>query len=436
MSNTTLRDRMSDVSRSNMYPMLIIGTLFFTIGFVTWLSSVLIPYLQIACELTVFQSYMVAFAFYISYLIMAIPSAWLLKITGFKKGMSVGLLLAAAGSLLFVPAAIYRQYSIFLIGLFFQGAGLTLLQTAANPYITILGPIESAAKRMCMMGVCNGVAGILAPVILGAVILNNVDAINQELLVLADSEKKAILDGLAQKVIIPYLIITLVVVLLAVMIYQARLPEIDEESPDKQDDQQEVYFVSDKASVFHHPHLLFGVLALFVYTGVEVIAANSIISYGSYLKIPMATAKFFSSFTLIGMLIGFLVGILCIPRYISQQTGLKVSAVLGILFGLSAILTEGYWSITFVVLLGLSNSLIGAAIWPLALRGLGKFTKIGSALLVMSISGASLIPLLYGWFTDKINAQQAYWVVIPCYVIIGWYALFGCKIGLLKKKGM
>lgn len=418
---------------TNVRPLIIIGTLFFIFGFVTWLSSVLIPYLQIACELTNFQSYLVAFAFYISYFVMAVPSAWLLKMTGFRKGMSVGLLLVSAGSLLFVPAAIYREYSIFLFGLFFQGAGLTLLQTASNPYITVLGPIESAAKRMCMMGVCNGVAGILAPAILGAVILSNADAINEQLLVLGEAEKKVVLDSLARKVIVPYLIITGVLVLLSVLIQRSGLPEINEEDREGEEQDRE-FVVAERKSVFDYPHLLLGVLTLFVYTGVEVIAANSIIGYGTYLNIPLATAKFFTSFTLIGMLVGFLVGIVLIPRYMSQRTGLKISALAGLVFGLGAIMTDGVVSVVFVALLGLANSLVGAAVWPLALRGLGRFTKIGSGLLVMAISGAAVIPLLYGWLTDQFNAQQAYWVIIPCYLMIGWYAVSGFKIGLVAKE--
>lgn len=434
MSNPVSEVNSATTAKSVTYPLLIIGMLFFIFGFITWLSSVLMPYLQLACELTVFQSYLVAFAFYISYFVMAMPSAWLLKFTGFKRGMSIGLLLVAAGSLIFVPAAIYREYSIFLLGLFFQGAGLTLLQTASNPYITILGPIESAAKRMCIMGVCNGVAGILAPAILGAVILSNADAVTEQLQALVGADRKPILDALARKVIVPYLVITGVLVLLSALIYRSPLPEIDEEAREEEESQHAEYEVKEKSSVFGHAHLLLGVLALFVYTGVEVIAANSIIGYGTYLDIPIATAKFFTSFTLIGMLTGFLVGIICIPKYISQRTGLQISATLGVVFGLSALYTQGVVSIVFVALLGLANSLIGAAIWPLALRGLGRYTKTGSALLVMAISGAALIPLLYGWFADYVNAQHAYWVVIPCYLIIGWYALFGFKIGLLKKE--
>lgn len=407
--------------------LVIIGALFFIFGFVTWLSSVLIPYLQIACELNNFQSYLVAFAFYISYFVMAVPSAWLLKITGFKKGMSAGLLLVAAGSLLFIPAAMHREYLIFLIGLFVQGAGLAVLQTASNPYVTILGPTESAARRMSIMGICNGVAGIIAPALLGAIILNNADEITAQLSSISETEKTILLNALAQKVILPYMAITLILVLLALMIYRSALPEINEEANDQESTGLQT--LPEKSSIFHFPHLLFGVLTLFVYTGVEVIAGNTIISYGVHQGISLSTAKFFTSLTLIGMLLGYLIGILCIPKYISQRKALQVSAALGVLFGLSALFTQGMVSVGFIALLGLANALVWPAVWPLALAGLGKFTKIGSSLLVMAISGAALIPLLYGWLADQFNPQQAYWVVIPCYLIIGGYAFFGYRSG-------
>ncbi|GGC27410.1 glucose/galactose MFS transporter [Parapedobacter defluvii] len=413
-------------------PLIIIGALFFILGFITWLSSVLIPYLQIACELNNFQSYLVAFAFYISYFVMAVPSGWLLKFTGFKKGMSIGLLAVAAGSLIFVPAAIYRSYPVFLFGLFIQGAGLAILQTASNPYVTILGPIDSAARRISIMGICNGIAGILAPAILGAVVLDNADNIKDQLLSLTDSEKAVVLNELAGKVIVPYLVITGMLLLLSLWVYRSGLPEIDESALETETDGTDI---GEKASVFQFPQLLFGVLTLFVYTGVEVIAGNTIISYGAFLGIPLSTAKFFTSFTLVGMLIGYLIGIVCIPRFVSQRDALKCSAGLGILFGLSALFTEGVTSVVFIALLGLANSLIWPSVWPLAIDGLGKFTKIGSSLLVMAISGAAVIPLFYGWLADRLDAQQAYWLVIPCYLIVGWYAAFGYRFGA-KMKGV
>jgi glucose/galactose transporter len=414
------------VENNLLNPLIIIGVLFFIFGFVTWLSAVLIPYLQIACELNNFQSYLVAFAFYISYFVMGVPSGWLLKATGFKKGMSLGLLLVAAGSLLFIPAALNRQYAIFLLGLFVQGAGLTVLQTASNPYVTILGPRESAARRISFMGICNGIAGAMAPVILGAVILNDADALKSKLGSLNGAQKLVELNGLAAKVILPYAIITLVLIVLSAVIYFSTLPEIDEEELDAAENDLEK---STKTSVFQFPHLIIGVLVLFGYTGVEVIAGNSIIGYGAYQGIPLTMAKFFTSFTLISMLAGYLIGIICIPRYFSQETALKSSAVLGIVFTVLAMFSTGLTSVVFVALLGLANSLMWPSIWPLAISGLGKFTKEWSSLLVMAISGAAVLPLLYGYLADHMNPQQAYLMVIPCYLAVGYYAIAGHKVG-------
>ena len=414
-------------SNGGLNPLIIIGALFFIFGFVTWVSSVLIPYLQIACELNNFQSYLVAFAFYISYFIMAIPSGKLLKLTGFKNGMSIGLLLVAFGSMIFIPAAIYRTYPVFLLGLFVQGAGLAVLQTASNPYVTILGPEESAAKRMSIMGICNGVAGIIAPAILGAIILNNADNITSQISRVTSAEHERILNALARKVIFPYVIITVILIVLAFIIYRSRLPEIDEDS--ETDHNDAAVFSNPKKSIFEFPYLWIGVFTLFLYVGVEVIAGNTIIQYGTYQGISMSTAKFFTSFTLIGMLAGYLIGIICIPKYFTQATALKLSAIAGIVFTMMALYTNGYVSVMFIALLGLSNSLMYPSIWPLAIGGLGKFTKVGSSLLVMAISGGALLPLLYGWLADHSNAQQAYWMVIPCYVAVGYFAIAGHKVG-------
>lgn len=413
-------------NKAGLNPLVIIGMLFFVFGFVTWLSSVLIPYLQLACELNNFQSYLVAFAFYISYFLMGIPSGWLLKIAGFKNGLSLGLLHVAVGSLIFIPAALMRFYPLFLMGLFVQGAGLTILQTASNPYVAILGPKESAARRISIMGICNGIAGTMAPVMLGAVILNDADALKSKLSQLNLLQKTVELDALAHKVIIPYLIITAILLALAILIRYSTLPEINEEELETELETDER---TAKTSILQFPHLILGVFILFLYTGVEVIAGNSIIGYGSFHNIPLSASKFFTSFTLISMLAGYLVGIVCIPRYFSQETALKASSVLGICFALCAIFTSGVTSVVFIALLGLANALMWPSIWPLAIAGLGKFTKIGSSLLVMAISGAAVLPLLYGYLVDHTNEQDAYWMVIPCYIAIGYYAISGHKIG-------
>ena len=422
---------MTEISSSNQNlasksakPIMIIGALFFVFGFVTWLNSVLIPYLKIACELNNFESYLVAFSFYISYLVMAIPSAWILKITGFKKGMALGLVIMAVGALLFIPAALSRTYELFLLGLFIQGTGLAVLQTASNPYITILGPPESAAKRISIMGICNKVAGAIAPIALGAVTLKDADALTERLKVMDNLQKAEALDQLASRVITPYILIILVLMVLAVLIYLSALPEVDTD----QEDEIVAASNSNKTSVFQFPHLLLGVVTMFLYVGAEVIAGDTIISYGASQGIALSTAKFFTSFTLVAMITGYIIGIVAIPKYFSQDNALKFSAVLGVFLVLIAVFTTGYTSVTCIALLGLANSLMWPSIFPLAIAGLGRFTKIGSSLIIMGIAGGAVLPLIYGYFADLYTSSQAYWLLLPCYLFIGYYAVYGSKI--------
>lgn len=405
-------------------PIIIIGSLFFIFGFVTWLNSVLIPYLRIACELNNFESYLVAFAFYISYLVMAVPSASVLKATGFKKGMAVGLGVMAIGAVLFIPAALSRTYGMFLFGLFVQGTGLAILQTASNPYITILGPRESAAKRISIMGICNKVAGAIAPIVLGAIALKDADALKLRILTMDASQKAIELDALASRVIIPYIIIACVLIVLAILIYFSSLPDVDTEH----EDEAVALANTNKTSAFQFPHLLLGVLTLFLYVGVEVIAGDTIISYGASQDIPLSTAKFFTTCTLVAMIVGYIAGIICIPKYFKQEFALKVSAILGVIFSIVAVVTHGYTSVLFIALLGLANSLMWPAIWPLAIADLGRFTKVGASLLIMAIAGGALLPLLYGRLSDVLNPQHAYFILIPCYLFILYYAAFGNKI--------
>lgn len=409
---------------------IIIGILFFIFGFVTWLGSVLIPYLRIACELTNLEAYLVTFAFYISYLVMALPAAGILKFTGFKNGMAVGLLVMAAGTLMFIPAALSRTYGLFLAGLFVQGTGLSILQTASNPYITILGPRESAAKRISIMGICNGVAGIIAPIVLGMVVLQDADALQGSIAAMGPEARQAALDALAHKVIMPYSVMAAVLIMLAVTVYFSSLPEVDEEQEEEASGEP----VTGKHSIFQFSHLLLGVVALFLYVGVEVVAGDTIISYGASLGIVLSTAKFFTSFTLGGMLLGYMIGIICIPRYISQRQALIISSFLGIAFAFAALFLKSVVSVFFIAMLGVANSLMWPSIWPLAIHGLGKFTRIGSSMLVMAIGGGAVIPLLYGHFADAWSPRQAYWILVPCYLFIAFYALRGYRAGMPAKE--
>lgn len=395
----------------------IIGLLFFIFGFVTWLNGILIPYLKIACELTNFQALFVAFAFYISYTIMALPSSWLLKKTGFKNGMMLGLMVMALGTLIFIPAAQTRVYTFFLIGLFIQGTGLAILQTASNPYITIIGPHESAAKRISIMGICNKVAGALAPLILAYYILHDGDEFMARLEGLDQLARTVALDELAARVILPYFIMTIILLALGLMIKYSPLPEIEQEQENIEDGS-----LASRKNIFQFPNLVLGVMALFLYVGAEVIAGDTIIRYGISLNIPISTAKLFTSFTLASMVLGYIFGIFLIPRYLSQQKALEISAILGGVFSIIAIYSPTMISVTFIALLGLANALVWPAIWPLAIQGLGRFLKTGSAMLIMAIAGGAIMPLIWGKLADIYDTQFAYWILVPSYLVIYLYA--------------
>lgn len=412
----------------------LIGVMFFIFGFISWVNAILIPYFKIACELTSFQSYLVAFAFYIAYFVMSVPSSFLLKKHGFKKGMMFGFWMMALGAFIFVPAALTRTYSIFLMGLFTIGIGLAILQTAANPYITILGPQERAAQRISIMGICNKAAGILSPLIFAAVILRPTDtALFEQLQHMGDVERAAALDELIRRVITPYTALGIFLLTLGYLVFRSPLPEIDTEH-----ESAEVASVnSNKKSIFEFPHLILGAVAIFLHVGTQVIAIDTIIPYANSLGISLLEAKTFPSYTLFFTIVGYCIGIITIPKLISQVTALRICTLLGTLFTLGIIYISGEVSILghtsdisiwFIVLLGLANSLVWAGIWPLALDGLGRFTKLGSSIMIMGLCGNAIMPLVYGHYADLYDERLAYWVLIPCYLYLVFYAVKGHKI--------
>ncbi|MEO8762790.1 MAG: sugar MFS transporter [Ginsengibacter sp.] len=413
----------------NRYAIFIIGALFFIFGFITWLNGILIPFLKLACQLkSDIEAFFVTSAFYMAYFFLAIPSSYILKKTGFKNGMALGLFVMAIGSVIFIPAANTRNFSFFLIGLFVQGAGLALLQTASNPYISILGPINSAAKRISIMGICNKTAGILSPIILGALVLKGATATETKIREATDMVQKNIwLDELASRVIAPYVVMTIVLALVAFLIVKSKLPEIRE--PEESD---ESILAATKSSPLQFPHLVLGVLCIFLYVGAEVMAGDAIGTYGKALGMPLDETKFFTTFTLCAMLAGYIVGIFTIPKILSQQKALTISAILGMIFTVCVFATSGYVAITFIALLGLANALMWPSIFPLAIDGLGKFTKIGAALLVMGIAGGAVLPLIYSSLKDKVHLtnQLSFLVcMLPCYLYILYYSLSGYRAG-------
>ena len=424
----------SITKRDTFISILIIGMLFFIFGFVSWVNAILIPYFKIACELNNLQSYFVTFAFYISYFVMSVPSAYLLRKAAFKKGMMTGFWAMALGAFIFVPAAFTRTYEIFLLGLFTIGAGLAVLQTAANPYITILGPKERAAQRISIMGICNKGAGIIAPLIFAAVVLKATDTeLFKQLITMNEAAKNAALDEFIRRVIPPYACVGTVLFALGLMVRYSPLPEINTELESK-----EVAAANyGKKSIFQFPHLILGAVAIFLHVGTQVIAIDTIIGYANSMRINLLEAKVFPSYTLSATICGYILGIICIPKFITQVNALRICTLLGTIFTLLIIYARGQVnflghstdiSIWFVVLLGLANSLVWAGIWPLALDGLGRFTKLGASVMVMGLCGNAIMPLFYGWLADLHNVRTAYWVLFPCYLYLVFYAFYGHKI--------
>lgn len=421
----------------------ILAGMFFIFGFVSWVNSILIPYFRIACELTHFESYFVAFAFYIAYFVMAIPSGILLKKVGFKRGIMYGFMLTALGAFLFVPAALVRQFEIFLIGLFSIGTGLAILQTAANPYVTIIGPIESAARRISIMGICNKFAGIISPLIFAALILKADDS---ELFSLIESgtldaiTKSAMLDELIQRVIVPYAILGGLLVLAGIGIRYSILPEINTDEQNATNEKENGH--NSKKSIFDFPYLILGALAIFFHVGTQVIAIDTIINYANSMGIDLLEAKVFPSYTLACTMIGYILGILIIPKYVSQTKALIICTVLGLLLSFGVVFADfnvtlfGHQaniSIFLLCALGFPNALIYAGIWPLSIHGLGKFTKTGSSLLIMGLCGNAILPLIYGYFAEVYDLRIGYWILIPCFLYLIFFATKGHKINSWKR---
>lgn len=406
----------------------IVGVLFFLIGFFTWLNGPLITFVKLAFELSEVGAFLVLMVFYLSYFFLALPSSWILRRTGMKKGLSLSLLVMAGGAALFGEFATQRWYPGALGGLFVIGSGLALLQTAINPYISILGPIETAARRIALMGICNKIAGILAPILIGTVVLHGIGDLDVQVQAADAAAKAVLLNQFAAKIHAPYLAMAALLVVLAVAILFSPLPEIRSSEANAT---PVAAGAVERRSIFQFPHLWLGVLCLFVYVGVEVMAGDAIGTYGHGFNLPLDETKMFTAFTLGAMLVGYVVGLLVIPRVVSQSRYLTISAVLGVVFCLGAWATHGYVSVAFVALLGFANAMMWPAIFPLAIRGLGRFTETGSALLVMGIAGGAIIPQLFALLKQHIDFQLVFvLLMVPCYLYILFYSVVGHRVGL------
>ena len=420
--------------RNIVISIMIIALLFFIFGFTTWINAILIPYFKIACELNNVESLFVAFAFYIAYLVMAVPAAYLLEKVGFKKGIMIGLWIMSLGAVIFVPAAMTRTYGVFLLGLFSIGTGLAVLQPAANTYIIFIGSKERAAQRMSIMGVCNKTAGIIAPLLLAAAILRPSDTeLFKQLPLMDDVTRNPALNELVRRVIIPYSGLAVVLFGLGLMIRYSILPEIDTDK----ENSSEVDTNSGKTSIIQFPHLILGAVAIFLHVGSQVTGINTVIGYAQSLNLPLLEAKVFPSYILGMTMFGFLMGIVLIPKIINHLNILRICTTSAFALTLLFFMVHGQvtflghtadLSIWFLVLLGISNSLMWSAIWPLALNGLGRFTKMGGSILIIGLCGSAILPIIYGYFADHYNTHTAYWVLLPCYVYLVYYAYYGYRV--------
>jgi FHS family L-fucose permease-like MFS transporter len=417
---------------SSILPMAIVAVLFFILGFATWLNGSLMPYLSQILKLTPFQGSLILFSFYIAVTFTALPSAMLIKKVGYKNGMAMGMGLMMIAGLLFIPAAMSQVFPLFLLAQLVMGAGQTLLQTAVNPYVVRLGPEESAAVRISIMGILNKGAGVISPLVFTALILSNfTDTVGTEL-----SQQQV--DDMANGLILPYLGMALFIGLLAFAVKKSPLPELIT------DDAEQTRGSSEISETLSHPNLVFGAIAIFLYVAVEVIAGDTIGTFA--LSLGVANYSVMTSYTMIFMVFGYILGILLIPKFITQQAALTLSAVLGIAITLCILLIDAQSFmiantlliplgganlpdvLLLIAFLGLANAIVWPAVFPLALSGLGKLTSTGSALLVMGIAGGAFGPVLWGLLSGFTSLQTGYSVLLPCYLFILFYAVKGHKM--------
>ena len=388
-------------------PMILIGSMFAVLGFALGINAFFIPFVQKAFNISITMSYLVMTATFLSFVVFGIPSGAIIKKFGYKGGMIIAFVIMAVGFYLIAPAAKIMSFPLLLIALFVSGMGQTLLTGAVNTYVTILGPEESAASRIALMGICSKTFYAAASLLLALFM----DLANVRI----------------EDTILPFYLISGVLLVMGFLYYFAPLPEIKAAGEDESDESSEVSaYANSKTSILQFPHLLLGVLAVFFDVGLEYLALGSINDYASVLNLP--SPQNYVWFVSAGMVVGYLFGVFFIPEFMSQSTALLLSTISGIIVTFAIVLFPPGISIYLVALLGLANALLWPAIWPLAIADLGKFTKMGSSLLVTGIIGGAFLPLLFGYVADVASHQVAYIVCLPAYLYLMYYALSGSKI--------
>ncbi|TAH27156.1 MAG: L-fucose:H+ symporter permease [Cytophagales bacterium] len=410
-------------------PFIVITCLFFMWAMITNANDILIPHLKRACNLTDFQSSFVQFFFFGAYFLMSIPASKILSKYGYKKGIIIGLSLMMFGALLFIPSAMTLQYSMFLIALFFLGSGVTLLQVAANPYVSLLGKPETASTRLNLAQGFNSLGAAIAPFLFGSLILSESSLSEDAFKALDEAAQLTYRLSEASTVIYPYIGLAVAVLLLAGLIYFSNLPTIEGE-------QQDVItegsgdVISGKTSVWQYSHLTLGVIAIFAYVGAEVAIGSFLIKFAgqeNIANLKEIDAKNFPTYYMLGAMIGRFLGSALMTK-INPRIAIGFSAGLATLLLLIGMFTEGYIALYAVTAVGLFNSILFPTIFTSAIERLGKFTQQASSYLVMAIVGGAFIPPIMGYVSDLRNIQFAFIVPMLCYAYILFYGFVGSKV--------
>lgn len=392
-----------------LFPLAIIGLFFFSIGFALGINSYLMPVLKNAMHISGAASSLLLAATFIPFLLFGIPATHCIRLIGYKRTMALSFAIFAAAFALFILAAKQNSLTWFLIASFVSGAANAVLQASVNPYVTILGPFDSAARRISCMGISNKLAWPVTTLFITLVI------------------GKGIGDTQLSDLYMPFTIIIAIFLLLGVVALLAPLPDVKAAGEDESDTTTASNSYADgKTSILQFPHLLLGCLALFLYVGVETISLATATGYAQSLGLEGDNYGFIPS---VGMIVGYVCGVIFIPRYLSQAAAMRICAIIALVGSIAvAVVPNPVFSVCCIFLMALGCSLMWPALWPLAMADLGKFTKAGSSLLTMAIAGGAVMPWLQGLVQDAFSYQTSYWVSVPCFLFILYYGLAGYKV--------
>ncbi|MEJ7679250.1 MAG: L-fucose:H+ symporter permease [Segetibacter sp.] len=404
-------------AENNRFAIILLTSLFFLWGFALHLNPILIPHLKKACQLSDVQSAFIDSASYIAYFLMAVPAGQFMKRFGYKGGIILGLLLFATGAFLFFPAAGTRSYVFFLTALFIIACGLAFLETAANPYITVLGDPKTATHRLNFAQSFNGLAATLAPLIGGMFILSGQSYTKKQEAAMPATQLNSYLQNEANSVKVPFLVIGFVVLLVAIFIWKTRLPDLAEDED-----------VHVEKSIFKENNLMWGVLAQFFYVGGQVCVSSFFIRFSKRVAgIEEKQAALFLSAALLGFMAGRFIGTF-LMRFIAPAKLLAAYSIINMGLLALAVLSHGKVSVYALIGVEFFMSIMFPTIFSLSIHGLGAKTKEGSSLVIMAIAGGALFPVIMGRLSDATNIQTAYIVPAVCFIVVFYFALKNLKV--------